>query len=156
MQLHTRGRQQVLYTRAFSLVELLVVVTILLFLAVLSMRSMTAYSLQQQTQQTQQAVVSILQHAKEYSQSAWQDQAYGVQFASSTVVLYATNATSTPIQTIDMPTFITVYPDLSNQEDWLNFTRRVGTASTEGTIYLYNSALSATTSITILSSGLVE
>lgn len=140
----------------FTITEILVTLAIMMMMAVVIFAGFVGYSqLQVHTQLTAE-VETLLHTAKQQSQTLTENDAYGVSFTATSAVLFAQSATSSPLRTLALPAGYILTPSLAGAATTVVFARRTGVPNVTGTLSLYDTRRQATTTVTILPSGLVE
>lgn len=140
----------------FTIVELLAVFAIMILMAAVLLVGFVGYGHVQQQRQVVADIESIFHTARQQSQTLAGNEAYGVFVTASSVAMFAQSATSSPVRTIQIPDSYELTPVFSSGETYLTFARRTGSASASGVVEIFDTRRQATTTITILSSGLVE
>lgn len=140
----------------FTIVELLLVIAIMFIMAAVLLQGFVGYSQLQQQAQLTADIETALHTARQQSQTLTNNEAYGVAVTATSVAMFAQSATTSPLRTVTVPAYYTLTPQFADSSARVVFTRRTGQPSTLGDIHIYDTRRQATTTITILSSGLVE
>lgn len=140
----------------FTLVELLVVIALLLMFSALLFQGLVGYGQLQQHRQVTNDIKAVMQTARQQSQTLTADDAYGMSVSMTNVALFAQSATSTALRTVSIPTAYMVTAAFSTGQPYVTFARRSGVPSATGSVSVFDTRRQATTTITVLPSGLVE
>lgn len=157
-----RDRRGCPYTSScgFTLIELLVSASILVVLSAVSVGAFANYAHTQQYQRVVDSIRSTLSLVRSETLASYKDTVYGVYVGTSTIEFFAgaTPSVGSSANTIiDLrDNNLTATSSFSNGEWYLSFERLTGEATATGTITIQNESGSASTTFTILSSGLVE
>lgn len=144
--------------KGFTLLELLLVITLMTALAAFVFLSFVEYGASQSFRVTVTEVTSVIKETRQKTLSAETITQFGIHVASSSIVVYeggAYNALNTSNKVISLPG-VTLVPQLSGGVSEFTFARLTGEASATGTILITDNRLNSTTSIIIHRSGLVE
>ena len=146
-----------MFNKGFTLLEVLVVITILLVIATFSMFAIQNYAHQQQLQAAEQTLTTAFREARQKTVAAESDTNFGLLFSTSTVVRYeGQDSTVAPesYETIDMTnvTLSAVFSDGSNE---ISFARLTGRPSATGTIMLQSMQTTAERLFYVTDTGLL-
>lgn len=142
----------------FTLVELLVSVSLLIFIALIVYSGFRGYVAQQQFEAGVTEVHALLQEARDRTLAAEDDVSHGVHLEASSVTLFTGVNYSQwlPGTTTEEFNGLTITPSLSNGTTSISFARLTGVPTATGTILLTSTYSGATSSITILGTGIIE
>lgn len=146
--------------RGFSLIELLVAISVLLILVLVTLQNFGNYARVQQFQRFADEVGHELRLARQQTVASKDDSAYGIYIGTSTVELFSGNipdvgtSTNTIIDFANRNYFAT--SSFSDGNWYVTFERLTGEASATGTIVITSTDLGRTATYTIYQSGLVE
>ncbi len=143
----------------FTFVEILVVFAVIAIMAAISLAGISRYGARQQHAQIVAELKSGLTEARSKSIASLEETTYGVYIGTSTIE-YFSGASVTPgsaaNQIIAFPSGIVIDPSLTGAATSVIFARISGIPDVSGTIDVIDTRSSATTTITIYASGLVE
>ena len=148
------------YKNGFTLIEILVTLSVLFIIVAMSMRGIQNYAQRQTYQSAVEHVRSELYGVREKTLASYDDKIYGVyvgttslQFFSGAVPVVGSAANTI----IDYAEYnITATSSFSDGRRYVTFARVTGATSATGTIDVYDTHRTATTTFTISRSGLIE
>lgn len=147
--------------RAFSLMELIVVIAVALILSSISLNTFFNVSETQALEKDVNYVISFIEKARLQTVNSKNNSAYGVQFASSSVTLYQgstyTAGASTNTRFDFSPKVEMSALNLSQSKQGVSFELITGKSNATGTIqFRLKTKPSASTTIVLYKTGLVE
>jgi Tfp pilus assembly protein FimT len=148
------------HIHGFTLLEIVIVVALLIIIVAISMQSIQKYAQRQSYQSAVEHVRSELYGVREKTLASYDDTVYGVYvgttsiqfFSGATPVINAVSNTILKYADYNM----TAVPSFSDGRRYITFARITGAASATGTIKVYDTHRTATTTFTISRSGLIE
>lgn len=142
----------------FTLVELLVVFFLFALIASLVFRWFLEYVAAQQLEAGVVEVTSLLREARQKTLAAEGDVAHGVHFATTSVTSYSGPAYDPADPDNEVTEFegLTISPSLTAGTSSVSFRRLSGGASATGTILFTSRQTGATSTLTILGTGIIE
>lgn len=160
MQSRNRHQRAASFQRAFSLIELLVVVAILLILVAVTLQFFRQYASVQQFQRTADEVGYLLQLARQQTMASKDDTTYGVYVGTSTVELFSgttpvPGAADNVVLAVDSGSTVAT-SSLSGGAWFVTFARVSGVPSATGTITVSDPVLGRTATYTLTQLGLVQ
>ncbi len=146
--------------RAFSLIELVIVISIITLLAGLIMSGLSMYRKSEALNKDAEKIVGILNDAKSRTLASHNSSQYGVHFASTTITLFTgTTYTSSSATNLVYPlTASDIISNVSLTGGGLDivFIRLTGETSQNGTITLSSPTTAKTRTVTIFKTGLIQ
>ena len=147
------------YDRAFTLVEVLVVIAIIVSLSIISFLSLVAYQQRQVFEQFVADTHTTLLTARQQALFSYQASSFSVYVGTSSVEVspglsVAPGAAANVI--IDVPETVTLTPSLSGGTTTISFGRLTGLPHATGTISFTDNRSGATSSIDVLVSGIIK
>lgn len=142
--------------KGFTLIEFLIVVTILVVVAGVILWSLNSFRSRQAVKNTKSEIISALALARSRSLNGLDDKTHGVNFSSAQLTIFsgATFAAGAPgNQTVDLP-LVSLSLNLAGG-DSVVFNRLTGSTVNAGKIVITSLSGQNTATITILSTGLV-
>lgn len=146
-------------TKAFTLVELLIVLAILFIVALLSLVTIRTVYRHSALKTATQEVRGSLTEARTRTIAGTDDSVFGVHLSTSSVTRFtgATySSTTSSNATYIFEGGVRATGTLVSMGGDIIFSRLTGETSASGTVYLVDSTIDATTSVTIYASGFVE
>ena len=147
-------------TRGFTLLEILIAVSILVLIAGMSMVGIQNLSRQQMYTSVVDQVRQELYAAREKTLASYDDTFYGVYVGTSTIEFFRgatpTVGSSSNVIVSYGEWSIAATSSFSNGLPYVTFARITGFASATGTIAVVDTHSHATTTFTIFGSGLIE
>lgn len=142
----------------FTIVELLVVISIILALVAIGLLGFINYSRYQQYQVSVVEVYETLREARSLTLGSDEDTTYGVHLDTDEIVLFSGGTfVSGDISNIVRPlSGVTVSSTLSGGVDDIVFSRRTGTTSSTGIITITSGDATASTTITVSGTGVIQ
>ena len=146
-------------TRGFTLVEILMVVTLVGIVTALLMQGFSRYAYRQSFKQFVSEVQDETVEARAQTVASLNNTTYGVYVGTDTVEFFsgATPVVGDAANTIiPIPTEVTATASFSSGNQYITFKRLTGEATATGTIEFVDTRTVATSTITISAAGLVE
>lgn len=145
-------------TRGFTFVEFLVVLAILIIVLGITVIGFQNFAGYQQFNQAVADVQYILNRAHTDARSAVDDSAHGVKFAAGSVTEFTGDvyAAADPDNIVNTYQLVTFDVELTGGVDEITFDKLTGLPSATGTVVVEGTAFSASTTITISSTGVIE
>ncbi len=143
----------------FTLAEIVVVVAIIAIMATVTMVGFQNFNRSAVLKTATQEVSVALTSARTSTLSSEADTVYGVHMSTTSVTKFVGSTYAAGASTNETYTFeggVTATSSLIATNTDVVFARLTGEPSAVGTIYIVNSALDSTTTVTIHASGLVE
>ncbi len=143
--------------RGFTLLEVLVVMSIMIALTSISISTYISMRDKQSVQKDADSIVSVLQKAQSMSSNRKNDSAYGVKFASSTVTVFSgsTYDTGNVISTYTLEKNVKINTIiLSSNGTEVDFMKITGNPLANGTVTLGTGSFSKI--VTIYGTGIIE
>lgn len=144
--------------RAFTLLEMLVAVSLMVLIASFFFRSLLDYGHQQSFRKDLSEIKSLIETTRLKTISAETDSQFGVHFLDNALVIYegAIYSSSSPTNNVINFSNIDFSTDLTNSDNGFVFSRLYGVPSATGTVQLIYKRDQSTTTVTINSNGLLE
>jgi prepilin-type N-terminal cleavage/methylation domain-containing protein len=144
--------------KGFTLVELLVVFSILVIIVSLTMIGFRNYAGFQQYNQAVNDVVFVLNEARLSARSAKGDEAHGVKVTTDSLTQFVGDAFTSgdPENITSSYELVTLTHDLAGGVDEIRFEKLTGLPSATGTITIVGTAFEATTTIEVTGTGVVQ
>lgn len=143
----------------FSLIELLMVISIIVIILGVSMDSLSEYAARQAFAKTVTEVRDGTAAARQKTLAAVNDLVHGVHVESDEVVFFEGKAYvdgAVDNEIVSLPDYITASASFTGSVQTATFTRLTGLPSAAGTITLTNAKTGTNAIITINATGLVE
>jgi len=142
----------------FSLVELLVVLTIMSIIGAFAITGFKDYARFQQYDASVATVKSTFIDARVRARSAELDQSYGVKILTNSLVVFRGSTYSAGASTNETVTLtgVTLSRSLSGGTDQIVFNKLTGLPNVTGTITIVGSEHVATTTLTITAAGVIQ
>lgn len=148
-----------LRSRAFTLVEILVVLAVLGAVASITFFGMSNYGQRQQFEEFTSDVARSVQSAKQRAVAGEAGTAWGIYVSPTSIEVFS-GTTVTPGASantiIAVPAYVTASSTFYTGEQSLVFAERTGTPTATGTIVLADTRTLSTTTIIIGAGGLIE
>lgn len=144
--------------KGFSLVELLIVVSLIALISgflVIGFQNFASY------QQYKQAVGDVefsLNQSKVKARSAVSDSKHGIKFANDRITKFvgSTYSVSSPTNEVIIYSLVTLQANLTGGVDEIIFNKLSGLPSATGTIVISGTIFSASTTIEVTDSGVIQ
>lgn len=144
--------------QGFTIIEVLVVLSILAVMASVAIIGFRDYARFQQYNQAVNDVVFILNQTRLSARSAESDAAHGVKFSSGGITQFTGNAyiAGNPSNITNTYGLVTLQYALSNGVDEIVFEKLTGLPTATGTVTVVGLSFTASTTITVTSTGVVQ
>lgn len=145
-------------TAGFTIIELLVVISIFVIILTFLVIGFQNFSRFQQYNQAVSDVEFLLKQARVDARSAVADEAHGVKFQSNSITRFIGTTYSAVDPDNEVTTYpqVTITPNLTGGVDEIVFSRLTGLPSATGTILVEGVAFTSSTTITVTDSGVIE
>ncbi len=147
-------------SHGFTLLEILVTMSILLIITAVSMKGIAQYAHRQTYQTAVERIRSDFMETREKTLASYNDTVYGMYVGTTTIEFFkgATPVVGSSSNTfIDLSKYgVTATPSFKNGIRYIKFARLTGAASATGTLKISDTHSSASTTLTIFTSGLIQ
>ena len=142
----------------FTLIEILVVISIVSALASIMMLGFQNYASYQQYNQAVGDVKFVLNQSRVNARSAVDDKSHGVKFFSNSITQYIGNpySLSNPTNRVINYSLVTIQANLKGGVDQILFNKLTGIPSATGTIVVSGTKFLASTTIKITDTGVIQ
>lgn len=142
----------------FTMVELLVVVTFIVLIATFAMSGFQNYASYQQYNQAVGDVAFTVQQTRLNARSAVADEAHGIKILSDSLTQFVgtTYILGAPTNVVTTYPLVTFQPELAGGVDEIVFAKLTGLPSATGTIVTTGTSFSASTSLIISDTGVIQ
>jgi prepilin-type N-terminal cleavage/methylation domain-containing protein len=142
----------------FTITELLVVIALMLIVAGFLLVGIRNYASYQQYNQAASEVKFNLNQTRVRARSAVSDESHGIKFEADRMTQFIGDAylASDPDNELTVYQLVTIQTDLTGGVDEIVFNKLTGLPSATGTVTVSGTAFSASTTIQITNSGVVE
>lgn len=142
----------------FTLIEVLITLSLLAFVATLSIIGFQNFARFQQYNQAVSDVTFVLEQARLSARSAVADESHGVKLAATSLTEFSGNAfvIGDPDNVVHTYELVTLQYDLTDGVDEIVFQKLTGLPSATGTITVVGAIFTASTTIEITGAGVVQ
>jgi prepilin-type N-terminal cleavage/methylation domain-containing protein len=144
--------------QGFSLVETLVVIALVVFVAALMVIGFRNFASFQQYNQALESVEFILEESRLSAKSAVGDSSHGVKFTNTSITRFVgdTYSAGDPQNITTTFNLVTLSYSFSGGVDEVVFAKLTGLPSATGTVTVEGSQFSASTSVTVSKTGVIQ
>lgn len=144
--------------KGYTLVEILIVLTMLVFVAGFIVIGFRNYASYQQFNQAAGDVDFTLKQTRLNARSALVDQPHGVHFSTDSVTQFYgdTYDVADPTNQVIQYELVTIDPTLTGGVDTIVFSKLTGLPSATGTVVISGTRFSASTTINISDTGVIQ
>lgn len=148
-----------MFKKGFTLVEMLIVITILAIVCTILVTSLQSFSRHQALERDTESLISLLEQARKDTTDSQNAAQYGVHFTTTSATYfvgptYSAGASTNQVMTLNKMN--TMAATLTGGGADVLFNRIIGDTSQNGTVVITSSATGKTKTVTIYKTGLVE
>ena len=146
------------HNNGFTLVEILVVLTMLAFIAGFIVIGFQNYASYQQFNQAAGDIEFALKQTRLNARSAVVDQPHGIHFSADSITQFygGTYSAVDPSNEVIQYELVTIDPTLTGGVDTIIFGKLTGLPSATGTVVVSGTRFSASTTISITDTGVIQ
>lgn len=144
--------------KGFTLIEILIVITIVVMISGLLMVGFQNFASYQQFNQAAGDVEFTLKQTRLNARSALVDQPHGVHFSTNSITQFygGTYVPGDPNNQVIQYELVTIDPYLTSGVDTIVFSKLTGIPSATGTVVISGTRFSASTTIKITDAGVIQ
>lgn len=142
----------------FTIIEILIVISLIAAIAGFAIAGFQNFAIYQQYNEAVGNVKSTLNQSRVSARSAIDDQTHGIKFSSNSLTQYIgdTYTAGNPTNEVVTYNLVTIQVDLTGGVDEIVFSKLSGLPSATGTVIVSGNKFSASTTIKISDSGVIQ